>query len=332
MIDFLLDIMRFDSTSGKENELAKYIYKKYKPRDAGAEIQETKLGRLNIFFKWGVPKIIFCSHLDTVPPYIPPSKEKEIIKGRGSCDAKGQLAYLFECCIQLRAEGFNNFGMLMVSGEEDGSQGAYAANARLNDCEFIFIGEPTENKLIKASKGNISIDLSFKGKSCHSGYPHLGDNAITKMFSFIQILEKADFEEDELLGRTTYNIGMLESKNAHNVVPDLVTLKLFLRTTFITHSKIINYIKNILPEKSEMKVLYEHLPIKFSIVEGFETGVVSFGTDAPAFSNIKNKILYGPGSISDAHTENEYIKTGDLYKAVEDIKIVYKKIINENCS
>ncbi len=330
MIDFLLDIMRFDSTSGRENELVKYISAKHKPADAEAEIQKTKSGRENIFFKWGEPKIIFCSHLDTVPPYIPPSGDQDIIKGRGSCDAKGQVAYLFEACRQLRKEGYENFGMLMVSGEEDGSEGAFAANDIMKECEFIFIGEPTENKLIKASKGNISISLNFKGTSCHSGYPHLGDNAIERMLAFIRRLEKLDFGEDELLGSTAYNIGMLESKNAHNVVSDLVKMKLFFRTTFASHNKIINHLKNLVDEKSEMEILYEHVPMKFCTVSGFETGIVSFGTDAPAFTNIKNKILYGPGSITDAHTEHEFIKTADLYKAVEDIKVIYKKILNAN--
>jgi acetylornithine deacetylase/succinyl-diaminopimelate desuccinylase-like protein len=328
MIDFLLDIMRFDSTSGRENELVKYISETYKPHEAEAEIQKTKSGRLNIFFKWGEPKIIFCSHLDTVPPYIPPSRENGIIKGRGSCDAKGQVAYLFEVCLQLRKEGFDNFGMLMVSGEEDGSHGAFAANDIIKNCDFILIGEPTENKLIRASKGNISFSLVFKGKSCHSGYPHLGDNAIERMFSFINRLEKTDFGEDKLLGKTFYNIGLLESKNAHNVVSDRVTMKLFFRTTFTSHDKIIKHLKSLLDENSEMKVLYEHVPLNFYTVEGFPTDIVAFGTDAPAFTNIKNKILYGPGSIIDAHTEHEFIKVDDLYKAVKDIKAVYKKILN----
>lgn len=327
MIDFLLDIMRFDSTSGKENELAKYISEKYKPEDAVSEIQETEFGRLNIFFKWGEPKIIFNSHMDTVPPYIPPSKENGIIKGRGSCDAKGQLAYLFTACKELRNEGFNNFGMLMTSGEEDGSQGAMAANKILRNCDYVIIGEPTENKLIKASKGNICTDFTFRGKSCHSGYPHLGDNAIDSMFAFIQRLDKLEFGDDEILGKTMYNIGKLESSNAHNVVSDLVSMKIFFRTTFESHGILAEKVKTVMDDKTEMEVLFNHAPVQFHTVEGFETGIVSFGTDAPSFSNIKNKMLYGPGSILDAHTENEFIKIRDMYKAVEDVKEIFKKIL-----
>ncbi len=326
MINFLLDIMRFDSTSGKESELAKYIADKYKPHDAELEIQKTKFNRLNVFFKWGEPKIIFNSHLDTVPPYIPPVRTGDIIKGRGSCDAKGQVAYLYEACRQLREEGKNNFGLLLTCGEEDGSQGAMKANESIRDCDFIIIGEPTENKLIKASKGNICINLTFRGTSCHSGYPHLGDNAISRMFAFIKRLEEKDFGADKILGKTEYNIGKLSSDNAHNVVSDLVTMKIFFRTTFESEKKIIEYLKEITDHKTEMEILFIHNPVNFHVVEGFETGIVSYGTDAPSFSNVKNKILYGPGSILDAHTENEYIRIGGMLKAVDDVKNIFRKI------
>lgn len=326
MVDFLLDLMRFDSTSGRESELAKYIAEKYKPADAELEMHTTESGRTNVFFKWGEPKIIFNSHTDTVPPYIPPVKEDNIIKGRGSCDAKGQLAYLFEVCKQLRKEGHNNFGLLMTCGEEDGSHGAVEANKHIKNCNYIIVGEPTENKLIKASKGNFCIGFKFHGKNCHSGYPEYGDNAIDRMMKFVDKVKALEFPEDELLGKTTFNIGMLESKNAHNVVPDLVTMKIFFRTTFRTHDMIVEKVKPLLDDKTEMHIYFDHVPVRFFTVEGFETGTVSYGTDAPSFKNISNKLLYGPGSILDAHTENEYVRIEDMHRAVEDVKKIYKII------
>lgn len=322
-----MDILRFNSTSGSENELAMYIAEKYKPSNAEVELQETVSGRLNVFFKWGEPKIIFNSHLDTVPPYIPPVKEDHVIKGRGSCDAKGQLAYLFEVCKQLSEEKYHNFGMLMTAGEEDGSEGAIRANETISNCDYIIVGEPTENVLIKASKGNWCLQFSFKGKNCHSGYPELGDNAISRMVKYINKLDAVDFGDDKILGKTTYNIGKLESNNAHNVVSDNVNLKMFFRTTFKSHDNVIDTLKDMLDDRSEMKILYSDDPMEFYTVDDFETGIVSYCTDAPSFSNIKNKLLYGPGSILTAHTNDEYIKIADLYRAVDDVKKIYKKLI-----
>jgi len=330
MENFLLDILRFNSTSGSENELAKYIFEKYKPENSSVEIQETSGDRLNVFFKYGEPKIIFCSHLDTVPPYIPPQKNREIIYGRGSCDAKGQLAYLFEVFKQLCAEGHNNIGMLMTSGEEDGSQGAIKANKNLENSDYIFIGEPTENKLIKASKGNLNVNVTFRGKSCHSGYPQNGDSAVVRMFEFFNRLKSLKLENDPILGKTTYNIGKVESLNAHNVLSDFAKCKIFFRTTFSTNSILKKKLNEVKDDKTELEFLYGDEPMNFYTIEGFDTDVVSFGTDAPEFKNIKNKILYGPGSILNAHTENEFVKIKDLYEAIKDVKLIYKKIVNEN--
>jgi acetylornithine deacetylase len=330
MIDFLLDILRFNSTSGSENELAMYIFDKYKPKNSSSELQVTEEGRLNVFFKYGEPKIIFCSHLDTVPPYIESIKNGEIITGRGSCDAKGQLAFLFEVYKQLIDEGSSNIGMLMTSGEEDGSQGAIKANESLKNCKYLFIGEPTENKLIKAAKGNLLVKVSFKGKSCHSGYPQNGDNAVDQMIKFLNRLNSVDFPKDDVLGETTYNIGKLESKNAHNVVSDFSECKIFFRTTFATDKILKKKLVEMKDDKTELEFLYGDEPMNFHTVEGFRSDIVSFGTDAPAFTNVKNKLLYGPGSILDAHTEKEFIKIKDLHKAVEEVKLIYKKITNEN--
>lgn len=330
MLNFLLDILRFDSTSGSENELAMYISEKYRPKNSYAEIQVTDNGRLNVFFKYGEPKIIFCSHLDTVPPYIKPVKNGDTISGRGSCDAKGQLAYLLEAYNQLMDEGYSNFGMLMTSGEEDGSHGALKANETLKNCDYIFIGEPTENKLIKASKGNLLVHLKFGGKSCHSGYPENGENALDRMISYLNKLNSINFPKDNILSETTYNIGKLVSSNAHNVVSDFAECKIFFRTTFATDKIIKKKLTEIKDNKTELEFVYGDEPMNFYTIEGFTSDIVSFGTDAPAFSNVKNKMLYGPGSILDAHTEKEFVRIKDLHKAVEDIKLIYKKIINEN--
>jgi acetylornithine deacetylase len=330
VIDFLLDILNFDSTSGRENELAKYIYTNYKPFSSTAEIQETKEGRLNVFFKTGEPRIIFCSHLDTVPPFIKPEKKDDIINGRGSCDAKGQIAYLLEVYEQLITEGYDNIGMLMLSGEEDGSQGAIRANENLINCEFIIIGEPTENKFIKASKGNLLVNVTFKGKSCHSGYPEKGDSAFDRALKFFIKLNSINFPNDSLLGKTTYNVGKFISDNAHNVVSDYITCKIFFRTTFESNGLIESTLKSISDERTEYEFICGDAPMKFYTEDNVETNVVSFGTDAPSFTNVPNKILYGPGSILDAHTGHEFVRIKDLYKAVEDIKLLFKKITNEN--
>ncbi len=329
MLDFLVKILEKDSTSGKEETVADFIASNFKPAGAEVEMQVIPNGKKNVFFKWGDPEIIFCSHLDTVPPYIPPVRENGIIKGRGSCDAKGQIAAMYETCLQLEKEGKTNFGILMLAGEEVGSYGAIEANKRIKGCKYVVVGEPTENKMIEAGKGNHMVEVSVKGKSCHSGYPENGDNAVERMRLFLNRLAEFKFDKDDVLGETTYNIGMLRSDNAHNVVSDSVKFKIFFRTTFATHDTLIKNIRSIADENTEINPVYGDSPIKFHTLGGFEKGIVSYGSDAPELYNLGKRLLYGPGSILVAHTENEFIRIEDLEKAVKDLKNIYYKLEKE---
>jgi len=329
MIDLLIRMMEVDSTSGKEENIVEVIQKNFVSEKAECEIQDIPNGKKNIFYKWGIPEIIFCSHIDTVPPFIPPYKDEKRILGRGSCDAKGQIAVLAETCLQLESEGKNNFGLLMLAGEEVGSYGAQTANKLINGCKFVIVGEPTENKLIKAGKGNILIEFAITGKAAHSGYPSKGDNAIERFRVFLNRLKELKFPEDEILGDTTYNVGLLTSGNAHNVISDSVTFKVFFRTTFITHNILEERIKEICDEHIAYKIQYGDAPIEFHTVEGFDTGTVSYGSDAPELYNLGKRLLYGPGTIFVAHTKEEYVATEDLYKAVKDLKNIYYKLEEE---
>lgn len=326
MLNYLSDILKIESTTGTENTLAYYIAEKYTPEGMTCKIQDTEDGRVNLFFTIGEPKIVFNSHMDTVPPYIPPTFTDEIIYGRGSCDAKGQLAYLWQATKELIAEGEKDFGLLMTFGEEVGSVGARNANSLLTNTKYIIVGEPTENKLITSSKGTHLIKVTVRGKNCHSGYPQYGDNAINTMREFLDRLDKIGFPTDENMGETTYNIGWLKADNAQNVVPDLVTFNLFIRTTFASYPIYQEMLESIKGDKITLEYPLNKGPIKFHTVEGFETGVVAYGTDAPSFTNVPNKLLYGPGTILVAHTSDEHIKIKDMYKAVEDVKRIFRKL------
>lgn len=328
MLDFLIGLMSVDSTSGKENSAVEWLKNNYNPAGAMMEIQEIPNGMKNVFYKWGTPKIIFCSHFDTVPPYIPPTKSDGKIFGRGSCDAKGQLAVMSAACEELYSSGESDFGLLMLAGEEVGSYGAKSANKLIQGCEFVIVGEPTENKLIKASKGNILYSVKVKGRSCHSGYPELGDNAIDRAKLFLDKLYDLKFPNDNLLGNTTFNIGKLSSDNAHNVVSDSVEMKIFIRTTFTTHDTITALIKSIADDNTDIEVIYGDPPIEFKFIDGFKSGVVSYGSDAPELTNLGKPLLYGPGSIFNAHTMEEHILIEDMVLAKEELKKIYSYLKN----
>ena len=171
------DILSIDSTSGKERDMALWLNDHLEA--PSKELMEVGDGTLNLFLKWGTPSVVFCTHMDTVPPYIKPvissevEKSHRIISGRGSCDAKGQIFAMYTACKELEANGCTGFGLLILAGEETGSWGAKAFSKTGFEAPFLIVGEPTDNKMVSAAKGTLSYDLKFTGEAFHSGYPSL---------------------------------------------------------------------------------------------------------------------------------------------------------------
>jgi len=322
----LVKIMNIDSTSGKEVELARYIADNCHVPGAILEIQDVGDGSINLFYRWGKPEIIFCTHLDTVPPYIEPVTGNGRVSGRGACDAKGQIITALNVCRDLFNEGETNFGLLLVSGEETGSKGAKVANNLVKGCKYVIIGEPTENKLIKAGKGIQLYDVQIRGVSCHSGYPQLGDDAIERMRQFLNRLAAADFPSDPVLGPTTFNIGQLSSDNAYNVLPDLVSFKIYFRTTPASSDLIENILENIADDRTTITKTREDKPFEYLHIDGFDSDIVAFGCDGPCLTNLGKCLLYGPGTIKVAHTEKEFIALSDIEKGITDLKNIFKTL------
>ena len=99
-------ILSIDSTSGKERELGLFLAHKLQAEKV--ELLEVGDGTVNLFLSWGEPKLVFCTHLDTVPPYIPPRIEQDKVWGRGACDAKGQIYAMYQACQRLAQAGKSN--------------------------------------------------------------------------------------------------------------------------------------------------------------------------------------------------------------------------------
>lgn len=316
-------IMRIDSTSGKEVDLARFIVENIKVPGANLQIQEVGDGSMNLFYTWGKPEITFCTHLDTVPPYTAPLVDRDRVYGRGACDAKGQIVTALNVCRELFTIGESDFGLLLLAGEETGSAGARIANRMIRGCKYVIIGEPTENKLIKAGKGIQLYDIQIRGLSCHSGYPQLGDDAIERMRIFLNSLAIIDFPTDPVLGLTTYNIGFLNSSNVYNVLPDLVTFKLYFRTTPASGHLITAILKDIADENTTVTKIREDRPFDYYYVDGFDSDIVAFGCDGPCLTNLGKCLLYGPGSIKVAHTDDEFINVSEIERAIIDLKNIF---------
>ena len=330
------EILSIDSTSGKERGMAQWLHDHLDAPEK--DLMEVGDGTLNLFLKWGTPRVVFCTHMDTVPPYLPPVFEMPeqvghdggvrghdgVVRGRGSCDAKGQIFAMYSACKQLEKEGCDGFGLLILAGEETGSWGAKAFSKTGFKAPFLIVGEPTENKMVSASKGTKSYDLVFHGKAFHSGYPEHGVSAVELFNTFYNTLKATQFPTDPVLGETTWNIGLLRSDNPQNILSPELTCRLYFRTTFASDRMVESLMEEIAgvdvtPRGGDRPAEYVTLP-------GFESAPASFGTDAPHLTGFGHKIICGPGTVLVAHRDDEHILIADIEKAIALYKAAYREI------
>jgi len=261
------------------------------------------------------PAIVFSTHMDTVPPFIPSSEDKLRIYGRGSCDAKGIIAAQIAAAEELRSEGIH-IGLLFLVGEERDSLGAKVANQRPNSCKFLINGEPTENKIAIASKGALRAELIATGRMAHSAYPELGESAIDKLIEAVHRLRAMKLPSDPEIGSCTLNIGLIEGGRAPNVIADRARALLLYRLIGPSE-ELRNQIVEIVGNLAKVEFTLEIPFVRLRTFEGLPTIVAKFTTDIPALSNWGQPLLVGPGSIHVAHTEGEYVAKEQLRSAVD---------------
>lgn len=358
--EFFIEMLDIESTSGRERGFADFLAQRMAGPGRRVETFEVPAMAgdcpdgcgipVNLMVSWGEPKVVFCTHLDTVPPYIAPSVEvmedgDMKIKGRGSCDAKGQIFAMWEACLELERRGCTDFALLLLAGEETGSFGAKAFNgsAVAADDKIVIVGEPTDNHMTSASKGTKSFEVTFEGLPFHSGYPQYGRSAVEMFNDFVNALRSIVFPKDEILGDTTWNIGRLVSDNPQNILSERLSCRVYFRTTFESDQMVCNVMKNMAgpdarlrfgrswaQDGSDMvakeiapwqkcmsvKAFGGDAPTVYQTLEGFPTKPVAFGSDAPQLKCFDRKILCGPGSILVAHRPEEHIMLSDLKAAV----------------
>ena len=328
---FFQELLRIDSTSGKERKVAEWLAERLPGMFPAANRPELRAeevgdGTLNLLLTWGAPRIVFCSHLDTVPPYIPPTLADEVIKGRGSCDAKGQVFAIVEACKRLAEAGKTDFGMLLLAGEETGSWGAKAFAKTDFKAEYLVVGEPTDNCMVSASKGTKSFDLKFTGEPFHSGYPQYGVSAVDLFVEFVNALKAKDFGMDPILGETTWNIGLVHSDNPQNILSPELTCRLYFRTTFVSDEAVCQWMTEAQSGRLTVTPRGGDTPARYWTVEGLPSKSVAFGSDAPHLKNFTHKAICGPGSITVAHRDDEHVLAADLATAVEQYIALYSSV------
>ncbi|MEO6711295.1 MAG: M20/M25/M40 family metallo-hydrolase [Planctomycetota bacterium] len=315
----LQDWIAVPSITGAEADYADLLGRYLLSRGFAVERQEVAAGRFNLLARAGQPEVVFCTHLDTVPPFISPSEDGDFVRGRGSCDAKGPALAMIEAGAKLLAGGEDRIGFLFTVAEETDSLGAQIANARLAEPwrpRFTIVGEPTDNRFVSGHKGIFKARLVAEGVARHSSQPG-GPSAIHELVHCLAHMLEEDWGVHADLGPGSLNVGEVAGGIAPNVVADQASATLLLRSVEspqVTEAKLRKHLSGHV----HLDCLYKNYgPVEFHVPAGHEGTPVAFGTDAPHLGRWGTPLLYGPGRIVDAHTEHECISKRSLEAAIE---------------
>jgi len=325
-------LMSIDSTSGREGDVIDWLEASLTGMSWRTQRIPVSPGRDDLFATAvDSPLVTLTTHLDTVPPFIPPRVDGDYIRGRGACDAKGIAATMICAAERLREENAP-VALLFVVGEEVTHDGAHAANEafasgavpRTN--RVIINGEPTESTLAVGTKGAVRVIVRTKGQAAHSAYPHLGQSATSDLVHLLAELDAVQLPTDDLLGNTTINIGSLSGGVADNVVAPSAEARLMIR--LVTPAEdMMSRIEAWAKGRASLEWGPMVPPMKLGVVDGFQTSVAAFATDIPALTNWGTPSLFGPGSIHVAHRDDECVRVDELHRAVDAYEHIVRQVL-----
>ena len=313
-VDLLEELVAIPSVTGQEAALLEFVAERCRPAGWQAQWTDVSPGRSNLFLSGGRADVVFMTHADTVPPFSPPRRERGMLVGRGSCDAKASLAAMVVAVRELAGEGAP-VGLLVLVGEERGSDGALAANRRPHRARYIVGGEPTGNRFVAGGKGALRVTASARGQAGHSSQPDSGRSAVPALLDFLDDLRREAWPKDAIFGETTANIGVLEAGTAPNVKAESARAEILLRTG-IPVDRALSRIQTMAEGRVALSVAYRSEPILFRCPAGRRGEIVAFACDLPLLPDWGEPILVGPGAILDAHTPGEKVDLDEVEAAM----------------
>ena len=331
VVSFTRQLVDIESITGNEAHVADFLHRELTRLGYRANKMPVEGARCNVFAtspQEARPAVVFSTHMDTVPPFIPSSEDATRVYGRGSCDAKGIIAAQLAAAERLRQEGVY-VGLLFLVGEEKDSLGAKIANQQSAGCKFLVNGEPTENRMATASKGTLRVEIIAQGRMAHSAYPELGESAIDKLLEALHRLRALKLPTDKGIGPCTLNIGVIEGGRAPNIIPDQARAQLLYRLVGPTE-ELRREIEQAVSGLASAEFVLEIPFVRFRALDGFPTMTAAFTTDIPALRNWGEPLLVGPGSIHVAHTEGEYVEKKQLSDAVELYCSIARRLVKTN--
>ena len=324
-------------------------------RGAGLKVgwQAVTPGRRNLLvylkpLKRRTHGVLLAPHLDTVGGRDFPGKlfKPRIaggkLHGRGACDTKGSAAVMITALLDLARSNRRPLHTEIIfaglADEENAQLGSRALGKSGLKVDLAIVGEPTRSQVVTAHKGDLWLKLVTRGKAAHGARPELGDNAVHKMARIVDLLETTyaaslDRRVHPLLGKGTINVGAIRGGVQPNIVPDECEILIDRRTLpgekdSVVEREIMGSIKNAglkaelvnykngicpaLETRATLPLVREFMSVAR---QSKPLGVDYFCDAAILGMHGIPSVVFGPGDIAQAHTEDEWIALAELEKA-----------------
>ncbi len=339
-----------------EARIAEYIAEVLRKLALDVELREVQPGRANVIGKFtsrGAKRsVAFTPHTDTVSvsgmaidPFAAEIREGKLY-GRGASDAKGSLASMLAALANVVRhkefrEGDLDVYFCALMGEESGNHGAKALAESGFRVNFAVAGEPTNGRIVNTHKGALWFKLVTRGRSVHGSMPEKGVSAIGKMAEVVQYLlgvytSALAKSPDPVLGAPTVNVGIIHGGSQNNIVPDYCEIEVDRRTVpGEVHADILaNLRKTFSHVPITTQVLSDCPPLrtdpqnpfvqKLALATGDQKNAL---VGAPWFCDAGilaqygiPAVAFGPGSIAQAHTANEFVEWKEVVQATRTLE------------
>lgn len=391
-VEVLQDVIRIDSTTGKEQQAQKYM--ETLMRSLGMEVDvwcptDEELRQMDQYGVCGASdlgdrpnvvgtvrgsgtgkSLILNGHIDTVPVNNPsvwlhPPYSGEIedgkMYGRGTSDMKSGLLAAVFAYRAIRDSGIHLKGDLYIESvicEELGGSGTLACFQRNYKADGAIIMEPTDNTVTTAETGTMLFRITVDGMPAHGSAPYAGVSAIEKWSFLLQRLNEWDrrrheqspdsadprFKRYQMVAPLCF--GKVHAGNWCAMLPNELVAE--GRLGFMLHETVASIRADF--ESQLFKIAQEDpwlsahpprvewfpiswdaynleashpLPVTMQKVcqdlqVNTDLGGIPYGTDIKYFKHAKiPTVLFGPGTITKAHYDNEYCFVSEYLKAIE---------------
>ena len=328
-IELLKSLISVSSLSRNEEDAAKIIRGFLSESNIDFNSKNNNTWVRNRYWKDGLPVVLLNSHIDTVKPAsgytrnpFSPDIEDGKLFGLGSNDAGGALVTLLAVFMHFAEQDKLPFNLIYAASAEEevsGVNGLASILDELGPISLAIVGEPTKMQMAIAEKGLMVLDCTAHGKSGHAAREE-GENALYKAIADIEKIRNYKFKNaSEILGAVKMSVTVINAGSQHNVVPDVCTFVVDVRTNeFYSNQQAYEIINQLIDSDvvaRSMRLNSSGIPVSHPIVQrGIELGLTYYGSPTTSDQAVipYPSIKIGPGDSARSHTADEFIYISEI--------------------